>query len=341
MKGRSAHLVDKDLRDLLALWPEFDLNESTLPSVRQMVAGMLIRPEHSAADLAARGVMMDRVTIPATGHGPAVRANLFRPVSSVSAPLPAYFHIHGGGLIMGSPHQEIERDLAMVQAHGCIVLSPEYRLAPEHHFPDAIEDLYAAFCWLVTEATALGVDRERIVIGGESAGGGLAAALSLLIRDRGAQVAAGQVLIYPMLDDRTGATVEPGPYAGEFMWTAAMNRFAWSCYLNRSPGSEGVSPHAAAARAEVLAGLPPTYIFTGALDLFLEENLDFAKRLIRDGVRTGIRVYPGAFHGFDLVAESAAALALGREMRETLQMLFAEGPVIAPAVAQDCQVRRK
>ncbi|WP_198351281.1 alpha/beta hydrolase [Flavisphingomonas formosensis] len=335
IKGRSAHLVDRDLRDLLALWPEIDLNEASLLSARQVVAELVAGHKRRAVELAAFGVVMDSVTIPARGNAPAVRANLFRPAGGASAPRPAYFHIHGGGLIMGSPDFEVERDARMVQAHDCIVLSPQYRLAPEHHFPDAIEDLYAAYCWLVAEAEALGIDRERVAVGGESAGGGLAAALSLLIRDRGAPAAAGHVLIYPMLDDRTGATVEPSPYAGEFMWTAAMNRFAWGCYLNRSPGAEGVSPHAAAARAEVLSGLPPTYIFTGALDLFLDENLDFAKRLIRDGVRAGIRVYPGAFHGFDLVAESAAALAFGRDVQETFHMLFAERTVIAPSASQE------
>ena len=141
---------------------------------------------------------------------------------------------------------------------------------------------------------------------GESAGGGLAAALALLARDRGEYSIAFQHLIYPMLDDRTG-TETPHPYAGEYLWTPANNMFGWSALLSVAPGSAGVSPYAAAARAADLAGLPPAFIATGALDLFVEEDIEYARRLIRAGVPVELHVYPGAFHGFDLSPDARVA----------------------------------
>jgi hypothetical protein len=148
------------------------------------------------------------------------------------------------------------------------------------------------------------VDPTRIAIGGASAGGGLAAALGLLARDRGEVPLAFQLLIYPMLDDRTVTAAEPHPFTGEFVWTPQANYFGWRALLGQEPGSPDVSPYAAAARAESLEGLPPTFISVGTLDLFLEEDLEYARRLIRAGVPTELHVYPGAFHGFDM-AESA------------------------------------
>jgi len=141
---------------------------------------------------------------------------------------------------------------------------------------------------------------------GESSGGGPAAALALLVRDRGEFELAFQQLIYPMHDDRPCAS-EPHPTVGQFIWTPHNNRYGWSSLLGREPGGEGVSPYAAAARAEDLSGLPPAYIHVGALDLFLEEDLEYARRLMRAGVPTELHVYPGAFHGFELAADSAVA----------------------------------
>jgi len=136
---------------------------------------------------------------------------------------------------------------------------------------------------------------------GESAGGGLAAALSLLLRDRGQSPLKYQYLIYPMLDDRTGSTVEPAATTGEFIWTRASNRFGWGSLLGHEPGREGVSCYAAPARAEDVSNLPPTFMYTGALDLFMEEDLDFAKRLMSAGVPTELHVYQGAIHGFEMI----------------------------------------
>lgn len=155
----------------------------------------------------------------------------------------------------------------------------------------------------------LGIDTSRLGVTGESAGGGLAAALALLVRDRREYTLAFQHLIYPMIDDRTCIVADPNPYAGAFICTPHNNRFGWTAPLGHAPGGGGLSPYAAAARATDLTGLPSAFIATGALDLFLEEDLDHARRLLRADVPTELHVHPGAFHGFDLHPTSAVAVA--------------------------------
>jgi triacylglycerol lipase len=154
---------------------------------------------------------------------------------------------------------------------------------------------------------------------GESAGGGLAAALALLARDRGEYRLAFQHLIYPMIDDRTVVASDPHPYTGEYVWTAESNAFGWASLLGVPPGSDGVSPYAAAARAETLKGLPPTFISTGALDLFLEEDLEYARRLTREGVPVELHVYPGAYHAFNIAAGAGVAQAAQRDSLAALR----------------------
>ena len=215
--------------------------------------------------------------------------------------MPALLWIHGGGYVIGSADGDDARVKGIVQQVGCAAVSVDYRLAPETTFPGNIEDCYAALKWLHGHTDELGVDTGRLAIGGPSAGGGLAAALGLLARDRGEVPIAFQLLIFPMLDDRTASTTNPHPYTGEFIWTPQANHFGWASLLGQEPGGEGVSPYAAAARAESLAGLPPTYMSVGSLDLFLEKDQEYARRLIRAGVPTELHVYPGAYHGYVLV----------------------------------------
>jgi len=195
-----------------------------------------------------------------------------------------------------------------------VIVSVDYRLSPEWRFPAAIEDCYAGLAWTIAHAGELGIDPARIGVMGESAGGGIAAALALMARDRGEYGLAFQHLTYPMIDDRT-CVRPPHPVTGEFVWPAHNNHFGWSAYLGREPGGDDVPAYAAAARAADLTGLPPAYVMVGGLDLFLEENIDYARRLMAAGVATELHVYPGAFHGFDLmpgppVAEQARAARL-------------------------------
>jgi acetyl esterase/lipase len=161
-----------------------------------------------------------------------------------------------------------------------------------------------------------------MAIGGMSAGGGLAAGLALLTRDRGDEPLVFQLLIYPMLDDRTVTVAEPHPYSGEFAWTAEHNRFGWRALLGQEPGGPGISPYAAAARAEHLEGLPATFISVGALDLLVEEDLEYAHRLMRAGVPTELHVYPGAPHGFDLAAGAKVSQAALRDRFDALRQAF-------------------
>lgn len=158
----------------------------------------------------------------------------------------------------------------------------------------------------------------ELAIGGDSAGGGLAAGLALLTRDRGEVPLVFQLLIYPMLDDRTVTHEDPHPHTGEFIWTPELNRYGWRALLGQEPGGAEVSAYAAPARAKKLEGLPPTYISVGTLDLFLEEDLEYARRLIRAGVPTELHVYPGAFHAFPMAADSQVAQAYNRDYLNAL-----------------------
>jgi acetyl esterase/lipase len=189
----------------------------------------------------------------------------------------------------------------------CVIASVEYRLAPEHPFPAPVEDCYAALKWLADSASRFGIDPTRIAIGGASAGGGMAAGLGLLARDRGEVDIAYQLLIYPMIDDTNLAQAGPDT-PDTSVWTRANNLAGWRAYLGQEPGGDGISVYAAATRAEDVSGLPPTYIGVGTQDLFRDENIAYAQRLMQAGVPTELHVYAHGFHGFDgFAAESDTA----------------------------------
>ncbi|HEY0737217.1 MAG TPA: alpha/beta hydrolase, partial [Herpetosiphonaceae bacterium] len=243
---------------------------------------------------------------------------LYQP-TQIALPTAALLWIRGGGYVSGSADADDINGRIMASQLGCVVVSVDYRLAPETPHPGPVEDCYAALRWLHANAAELGVDTERLALGGASAGGGLAAALALLTRDRGEVPLAFQLLIFPMLDDRTVTAEPPHPYVGEFIWTPESNRFGWTSLLGHEPGGEGVSPYAAAARAEDLAGLPAAYISVGALDLFLEENIEYARRLIRAGVPTELHVYPGAFHGYQFAPTAQVTQTSMRDQMSALR----------------------
>jgi acetyl esterase/lipase len=294
--------LDPELRVGLEKLPTdrpLDLNKitSARAKMNKMVTALL------ATLPPVEGVTSKDQFAPGAEGDPAVRVRVYRPNDQPNQ-LPALLWIHGGGYVMGDIDQDDRLMKQLVKRIGCVAVSVDYRLAPEHPFPAPVEDCYAGLKWLFAHADELGVEPSRIAIGGASGGGGLAAGLALLARDRGEVRLAFQLLIYPMIDDRN---VTPASHAitDPRMWHRESNRLGWKAYLGRDGGGADVSPYAAASRATDLTKLPPAYIPVGALDLFVDENIEYAQRLIQAGVPTELHVYPGAFHGFDLFAPSA------------------------------------
>lgn len=262
--------------------------------------------------------------IPGAKGAPDVRVFVFDP-SPGKKNRPAYLHIHGGGYVAGTPNRFSMLTQKVAQSCDCVVVSVDYRLAPETPFPGSLEDNYAALRWLHTNADQLGVDRRRIAIGGESAGGGHSAMLAIAARDRREFPIALQVLIYPMLDDRTGSTRPVPPHIGKFIWTAASNNFGWTSLLGKPAGSAAVPAGSVPARVEDLSGVPPAFIGVGAIDLFVEEDVEYGRRLINAGVPTELLVVPGAYHGFNLIAPTAdVSVRFDRAWLEALKRAFAK-----------------
>jgi acetyl esterase/lipase len=298
-------MVDPELLATLKQfpYPGQDLNSEMLVEARKMGA-MPALPPPAPQPVERR--------IPGPAGAPDLRLVIFDPAPATKG-RPVLMHIHGGGYVMGVAAQFAPVLQTIAQKCGCVVVSVDYRLAPETHFPGALEDNYAALRWLYKNADELGVDRKRIAIGGESAGGGHSAQLAIAARDRHEIPILFQLLIYPELDDRTGSTRQPPPHIGQFIWNAGANRFAWTSYLGVPAGSATVPAGAVPARVENLAGLPPAFIGVGALDLFVDEDVEYARRLINAGVATELLVVPGAFHGFDVLVPDAGISKLFTE----------------------------
>jgi acetyl esterase/lipase len=218
---------------------------------------------------------------------------------------PAIVHIHGGGLILGRVQDMTAFCQRLSEELDCVIVNVDYRLSPETRFPGPVEDNYAALHWLSRNADALGVDASRIAVMGESAGGGLAAMLAIMARDRGEIPLCYQVLIYPMLDDRTGSTRRVPPHIGTIGWNESGNRLGWTSFLGVPAGSPKVPDGAVPARIEELAGLPPAFIGVGAIDLFVDEDIEYARRLVNVGVSCQLNVVPGAYHAFEFVVPEA------------------------------------
>ncbi|MEM8984924.1 MAG: alpha/beta hydrolase [Pseudomonadota bacterium] len=242
-----------------------------------------------------------------TNGEPDVRLFVIEPPVTGDETRGAVIFMHGGGYVLGAPDSNLARLQTMANQHGCVVVAPQYRLAPETPFPGALEDNYAALKWVHTHAPMLRVDRSKLIVMGDSAGGGHAAALAIAARERGEVPVALQILSYPMLDDRTGADANVIASKGGLLWDGASNRFGWSAYLGQPAGGDSAPVGAVPARSVDLSDLPPTWIGVGDLDLFAEENLAYASRLIAAGVPTEVVVVPGAYHAFDVIAPNASA----------------------------------
>jgi acetyl esterase/lipase len=222
---------------------------------------------------------------------------LHRPSAGAAGPHPALLWIHGGGFVIGTASQDDELCRGLARDLGIVVAAVDYRRAPEHPFPVPLHDCHDALAWLAAQPD---VDATHVAVGGASAGGGLAAALALLARERGEVALAFQLLVYPMLDDRTTLRTDVDERHVR-MWNGASNRFGWRSYLGADPGGPGVDPLAAPARHPDLRGLPPAWIGVGSLDLFLAEDRAYAARLRDAGVPCELDVVPGTFHGFDAI----------------------------------------
>jgi acetyl esterase/lipase len=239
-------------------------------------------------------------TIPGPEGDPDIKVRIYRPVNATGT-LPGIYYIHGGGMILGDIEGEDPTATMICDRVGAVVVSVEYRLAPEHPHPAPVEDCYAGLTWTVKNAGDLGFDPDRLALYGGSAGGGLVIATAMLARDRGGPAIRFMMPIYPMIDDRN-ETPSSHEITDVGLWDRAGNIEAWAWYL----GGKEPDQYAAPARAEDLSGLPPTYIDVGTVDLFRDEDITFAQRLMQAGVPTELHVNPGSYHASENFAPEAA-----------------------------------
>jgi acetyl esterase/lipase len=250
--------------------------------------------------------------VPGPPGAPDITVRVHRPRGADGA-LPCVYSIHGGGYVMGTHLSDDARFDRWSPSLSCVGVSVAYRLAPETPYPGPLEDCYAGLSWVHEHAAELGIDPARTGISGGSAGGGLAAGLALLARDRGELPVAFQVLSYPMIDDRqvTGSSRAQVP-----IWGPANNQFGWQSYLGGLYGTDAIPAYAAASRATELAGLPPAFVMVGTLDGFLDEDIEYARRLNAAGVPADLHVFAGAPHGFDSLLPGTAVAGRGRAILE-------------------------
>ncbi|MFG3265563.1 MULTISPECIES: alpha/beta hydrolase [Streptomyces] len=277
-------------------------------------------------DLTADGAFeVEDRSVPGAEGSPEISLLICRPTAPApDRPRPVVYHVHGGGMVLGTNRVGVDQILDWARELDMVVVSVEYRLAPEHPYPAPVDDVYAGLLWTAEHAKELGADPERIVIAGASAGGGLTAALALLLRDRGGPRPVGQVLLCPMLDDRND-TPSSHQMAGLGVWDRTANETGWTALLGEVRGGPDVSPYAAPARAEDLSGLPPAFLDVGSAETFRDEVVAYASRIWQAGGVAELHVWPGGFHGFDGFAPQAAVSRAARTAQlEWLRRLLAE-----------------
>jgi acetyl esterase/lipase len=300
--------VDPELAVAVPLIPDFPFTE-------------LDRSRHALSELIAAfpvdlsGVVIEDRLVPGPAGAPDVPVRIFTPQAAGSGWRPGVLDIHGGGFALGVVALDDGANAAIARDVGAVVVSVDYRLAPEHPFPAPAEDCYAALVWFAGHAAELGVDPTRIAVFGDSAGGGLAATTALLARDRGGPQLAMQVLIEPELDDRLDThSMRTG--ADTVGWNNQQAAHSWRYYLGGRPAT----PYAAPARMADLSGLPPTFLTVNELDCLRDEGLEYARRLLVAGVSTELHCWPGAFHGFaTLVPTARVAQRAGAVLHDALR----------------------
>ena len=292
--------TDDTHREILGLLPH---NLFDFSNLEQGIEQLLMLLGATPVELPASVEISDHVAQATDGHEITVR--LYRP-TGVAASSPALFWIHGGGMILGSVAMDDPGCAAFAEQLGIIIASVEYRLAPAFPHPIPVEDCYSGLAWLFASAESLGIDPARIAIGGASAGGGLAAGLAIAARDRGEVQPCFQLLRYPMIDD-TNTTASSHAITDGRVWNRDANIVAWNAYLSGRAGADDIDVYAAPARATELSGLPPAIVTVGDLDLFLDEDISYAQKLLAAGVPTELHVYPGAFHASDAMVPHSDA----------------------------------
>lgn len=304
--SRFERQVDRELNPGLELYRTLgfetaDFSPDSLAGIRTMMSEFLTSARAELPDN-TEVTSEDRTVVAADGHKVPVR--VYWPVDRdpVEA-LPGMYWIHGGGMVLGDLDMSDPRCQAYVDGLGCVVVSVDYRLAPEHPHPAPVEDCYSGLVWMADHSSHLGVDPTRIVVAGFSAGGGLAAGVCLLARDRGGPAVVYQCLISPMLDDRV-ATPAAQEFSGILSWSREQIEACWHALLGDAAGGNN-SPYAAPARAEDLSRLPPALVQVGDLDVFRDEAIDYATRLMQAGVPTELHVYPGAYHAAEAFVPKA------------------------------------
>jgi len=297
MNQDMTELLDPELKEpikmMLSQMPSTSFDN--LPAARAALKQMMAEMKAQMPDIP--GIITEDWTVPGPEKSPDVRVRIYRPEKQPGL-LPALLWIHGGGYILGDIDQEDLTAKRFTLAGECVVVSVEYRLAPEHPYPAPLEDCYAALLWLSNHAGELRVDTTRIAIGGASAGGGLAAGLAILARDRAEVKSIFQLLVYPMIND---CNIAPASdvLPDTLLWTRENNLIGWRSYLGCEPGSAEIPCYAAAFRATNLEGIPPAYIAIGDIDLFAREDIEYSCKLVAAGVPTELHVYPGGCHAFD------------------------------------------
>ncbi len=290
-RRRTLAPVPAEMRHPLLWFPTSVRDERTLGIGRTVLARL--------SEPVAPGVTVERRAVP----GSAAEVVLYQPAER-ARPSGALVWVHGGGLVMGRAEESGGRCSQLAAELGILAVSVEYRLAPEHPFPAGLDDCMAALRWVHDHADELGVDPARVAVGGDSAGGGLAAAMAQRARDEGGPPIALQLLVYPMLDDRTSAAGGPET----LVWTPTSNRWAWGAYLGHPAGAAEDRPYAVPARCADLAGLPPAWLGVGTNDIFHDEDVTYARRLIEAGVPCDLVVIDGMYHGTDALRPGAAGV---------------------------------
>jgi acetyl esterase/lipase len=309
--------LDPEIAEVFPNLPPLDLTD--IPTARTTMMDML-----AAANVGVQpspSVTRTDHMVAGLNGAPDVRVRHYRPTGQ-SGTVPCLYWIHGGGHVLGQIEQDDPVMDHIVETLGCAVVSVDWRRAPEHPFPAPMDDCYAGLSWTYRSAAELDIDPDRIAIGGASSGGGSAAGLALLARDRAEIPVCFQLLVYPMLDDRnvtptSVALTEPK------VWNRESNLIGWRAYVGDAVGTDQVSPYAAPTRATDLTGLPPAFIPVGDLDLFIDEDIEYAQRLMQADVPAELHVYPGGIHGFDLLAPgSQLAQRFVRDRDEALERAF-------------------